>query len=191
MEGVNFMTDLEKKIFRPIIGIQKGVLIITSACAVLMLVINTLDRYFFHIGLFGLEEIIIVIIMWLYWFAGMQASFEASHIKGDVVNVFVKSPKGRTIVALIAQGLTVFGLYFWMRWGLDYFEWITGRGRGFTQGLRMPMLTSQLPLVIGFCAMFLYSVYHFIKTLLSCIRLFREGNKEEIANPDETKEVSG
>ena len=186
------MTDLEKKIFRPIIGIQKGILIITSSLAVLIIVYNTIDRYIIQRGFFGMEELIIITAMWLYWVAGMQASYEASHIKGDVVNIFIKSEKGRKIVALIAQGLTVFGLFFWMRWGLDYYAWITGRGQAVTQGLRIPMITSQFPLILGFCSMFLYSIYHFVKTLISFIKGDKKVEAEETveAAEAETKEVS-
>jgi TRAP-type C4-dicarboxylate transport system permease small subunit len=175
------MSNLEKIILRPIIGVQKGILIISSAVAVLLIVYNTIDRYFIQRGFFGFEELIIIFAMWLYWVAGMQASYEASHIKGDVVNIFVKSIKGRKIVALIAQGLTVFGLFFWVQWGLDYYEWIFGRGRAVTQGLRLPMWTSQMPLIIGFIAMFLYSIYHFVKTLISLIKGEQKEEKEEKA----------
>ena len=188
------MKGLDKIILRPIVFVQKGVLIITSSLAILLLVINTIDRFIFHIGLFGMEEMIIVFVMWLYWFAGMHASYEQSHIKGDVTNMFVKSKKGRMIVTLIAQAITVFTLFFWFNWALDYYEWITGRGRALTQGLRMPMLTSQLPLVIGFIMMFFYSVYHFGKTILSFVKkdyLKEEASRNAADAATTEEEVSG
>ena len=194
---MNFIKGLDKKILRPIVFVQKGVLILTSSLAILLLVVNTLDRFIFHIGLFGMEEMIIVFVMWLYWFAGMHASYEQSHIKGDVTNMFIKTKKGRMIVTLIAQAITVFVLYFWFQWALDYYEWVTGRGRSFTQGLRMPMLTSQLPLVIGFVMMFFYSIYHFGKTILSFVRkdYLKEDASKNAANAEATdmteEEVNG
>ena len=152
-------------IWKFIVRIEEAVLIITSSLAVLLLVAGVFTRYVLKSDIFGLEEIMTVVAMWLYWMGGIYASYEDSHIKADIGEVLIKSAKWRKIHNVIVQVITLFGLVVFTKWGLDYLQWnLTVPGK--SPGLGVPLIISQIPLTIGFIMMSLYSVYHLVRTFI-------------------------
>ena len=159
------MKSIEKTLFwKSINWVQRTLLGITSICIMMIVVVNVFARYVLNIGIFGLEEIIIIIAMWMYWTGGVVATAENQHIKGDMLDMFIKSKKVTRIISIVAQIITIGALFLFAWWGLEWMQ-MNFRMDLRTPGLRWPMIWSQIPLAISFCLMFLYSVYHFFRTI--------------------------
>jgi len=76
---------------------------------------------------------------------------------------------------VIIRGVTVFitGCFaYWATtgWAIRNLTLVT-----YTTGLRIPKYTSQLALTVAFCLMFLYSIYHFYRS----IRPLKEDTNEK------------
>jgi len=173
------MKSIEKTLFwKSINWVQRTMLGITSICIMLIVVINVIARYVFNIGIFGIEEMIVIIAMWMYWTGGVVATAENAHIKGDMLDMFIKSKTAKKVLVYIAHAITVaaLGLFAW--WGWEWNQWNMQMGQR-TPGLRWLMIWSQIPLAISFILMFLYSVYHFIRAIFP------------IKEDESTEEVTG
>jgi TRAP-type C4-dicarboxylate transport system permease small subunit len=159
------MKSIEKTLFwKSITKLQGAIVKITSLGIMAIVVFNVFARYVFRIELFGFEEMVVIIAMWMYWIGGVYATYENSHIKGDMIDLFTKSKKKKKIVSYVAQSLTIFGLALFAWWGIEWTQWNLQLGQR-TPGLRWPMIWSQIPVAISFVMMFLYSVYHLIRTI--------------------------
>ncbi|MCL2436726.1 MAG: TRAP transporter small permease subunit [Clostridiales bacterium] len=159
------MKSIEKTLFwKSISWVQRTVLGIASICIMMIVVINVFARYVLNIGIFGLEEMIVIIAMWMYWTGGIVATAENQHIKGDMLDMFIKSKNVKKTIGLVAHSLTVAALALFAWWGVEWGLWNLQMGQR-TPGLRWLMIWSQIPLVISFVMMFLYSVYHLIRAI--------------------------
>jgi len=148
----------------------------------MIVVTNVFARYVLNIGIFGIEEMIVIIAMWMYWTGGIVATAENAHIKGDMIDIFIKSEKIKKTIVYIAHILTIGALALFAWWVLEWTQWNIGMGQR-TPGLRWLMIWSQIPLTISFCMMFLYSIYHFIRTIFPM-------KEDEPAEDEPAKEVA-
>jgi TRAP-type C4-dicarboxylate transport system permease small subunit len=177
------MKSIEKTLFWKLLnGLQRTVLGISSICIMMIVVTNVFARYVLNIGIFGIEEMIVIIAMWMYWIGGIVATAENQHIKGDMLDMFIKSKKKKKIINIVAHLLTIFALALFAWWVIEWTQMNLMLGQR-TPGLRWLMIWSQIPLTISFIMMFLYSIYHFIRTI------FPIKTGDESIN-EQTKEVT-
>ena len=151
-------------IWKAIIKLNQAILVITSASIVLVIVAGTFVRYVLKSDIFGIEEIMVIIAMWLYWMAGVYASYEQSHLRADIIENLIKSEKTKKIFSVVVQLITIVGITFFTKWALDYAAWNIQLGAK-TPGIGLPLIISQIPLTISFIMMLFYSVYHLIRTI--------------------------
>ena len=106
-----------------------------------------------------------MVAMWLYWFGGIYGSYEGSHIKGDMLSSVFKSPRSKKIVELVIQAVSFVVILVFCIWGFEYMAFNL-RFNAVTTGLKIPMSLSQMPLLVGFLLMELYTVFNFFRVLL-------------------------
>lgn len=82
-----------------------------------LIIAQVILRYFLHMPLFGIEEMEIYPILWIYAFGGVIASFDKRHIECGVAGVIVKN---ETVIKYIervkcfATLLLAIGAVYWM-----------------------------------------------------------------------------
>lgn len=150
--------------WKALLSFQRFILISCSCLSMLMIVLGVVLRYLFHTDLYGIEEFIVIIAFWLYFMGGVYGSYEGSHIRADLLTVYIKNETVKSVLKLIelaissAVGLVLTG------WGFHYFMWGLERGAR-SPGWRIPLVISQCPIFIGFALMTFYFIYHLINTL--------------------------
>lgn len=163
------MTIIEKIqkniLFRALLKAETVIMVITSIVAVGVVFAGVIMRYIFQKNFFGQEEILCVIAMWLYWFGGIYGSYEGSHIKGDMLSSMFKSPKTKKAIELVIQGVSFVVILVFCVWGFEYMAF-NMKFHAVTTGLKIPLSYSQMPLLIGFILMELYTVFNFFRVLL-------------------------
>jgi TRAP-type C4-dicarboxylate transport system permease small subunit len=151
--------------------------IILAVCSVLLFVLigaSVFVRYIVHASIFGVEEIIAFLAIWLYWIGGVYGSYEKSHISGDLTNIFISTKKGKKIAEIASNVVTVIITGCFAYWSItEYALWNIKSGTK-TIGLHIPNLVGNIVLPISFCFMFLYSVYHLVRIIHPAKRA-REG----------------
>ena len=151
-------------VFRALLNVQSVVMVITTILAAGIVFVGVFMRYVLKSNFFGQEEILCVIAMWLYWVGGIYGSYEDSHIKGDMLSSAFRSPKAKKGIKLLTFGISFAVTVVFCFWGVDYMAFNL-KYKAVTTGLKIPMYYSQLPLLIGFIMMGLYTVFNFFRVL--------------------------
>ena len=151
-----FIWNFMEKLMRWILIVCGILLIIVIAAAVFM-------RYVMQSTLFGNEEILALLAIWVYWIGGAYGSYEDSHISADMTNLLIHNAKVRKYYQGFVRGLTVVISGVFAYWAVFIYgaNIITAGTR--TTGLRIPMVTSRIALTVSFTLMFLYAIYHFVR----------------------------
>ena len=145
--------------------VQKSIMVLSSLAILTLVIIQVTLRYVFVKPLMGVEELATMTGFWLYFMGASWGTADRTHIKADLVNAFVKSPRKllwiKTFVALLSVGLSIFMTY----WGWHYVLWgVTKWQRSFT--LMIPMVYSQVSIFVCAVLMVFYFGVEFVDNLL-------------------------
>ena len=121
-------------------------------------------RYVFKANIYGADEIITLITMWLYFLGAIYGSYEESHIQGDLLNLMFTKRVHYKIHRIYVYTVCVFLMGIWSYWGWDYFSSVIVSTRRST-GLKIPFWAMQIPQAVGMWGMLIYSVYHLIDNI--------------------------
>jgi TRAP-type C4-dicarboxylate transport system permease small subunit len=117
--------------------------------------------------MFGLEEVILFGVMWLYMMGAALASRERSHLSADFVAVYVNKARVRDTLHLIATLVSLIMVVAFVVWSHDLLAWGLAK-RQSTAVLQLPLYLSQASL---FCASLLFLFYTLRDVLLDIERL--------------------
>lgn len=147
------------------ITILRLILILTSASAVLFIVISVFMRYILRSSLFGVEEIILLAAMWLYFIGGVYGSYKNNHITAEVLPTYIKSQRVKKILRIFVRAFCLAISIVFAVWGTIYIKWCFKVG-GATVGLHIPLIYLRFPLYISFILMCLFNIYHLINAIM-------------------------
>ncbi|WP_163272502.1 TRAP transporter small permease [Chelativorans alearense] len=147
-----------------LVRIIHPILIVIGLAVALMLVVGILTRM---IGapLFGLEEIMLLAVMWFYMLGAALASRERSHLSADFVRVISKNPKVWRVAALFSTAVSLGIAVLFSTWAWALFSFGLERGQS-TPVFGIPWWISQSSL---FFASVLFIIY-LVRDLLHEIR---------------------
>ena len=141
--------------------LQQIVMVVTSVAIVLLILVQVALRYFFRMPLMGVEELACLFGFWLYFTGAANGSRERSHIKADLMEVFVKNKRalyfGKSVVALI----TLFLAGTFAQWSLHYIQWSLKSWER-SPALSIPMVYAQASLMANSVLMFFYFFLEFL-----------------------------
>lgn len=149
--------------------IQRIILIICSILAVGIIVAAVVMRYIFGTDLYGMEEIIVIVAFWLYFIGGAFGSFEKSHIKADIVSVYVKNERIKSALQLIASLVETTVAIILTSWAYNYFIWGLEKGAK-SPGLSIPLVVSQSAIFFGLALMTFYFLVYLIEDSMAFFR---------------------
>ena len=163
------LKPIEEWIFwKALIHAERFILVFASAAAAAVVFAGVIMRYVIKTDLFGIEEIVTIIVMWLYFIGAAYGSFEDSHIKADMLPALIKNKKALKTLNLAIYGISAALLTVIAFWGLQYAHWSILSG-GKSVGWRFPLIISQIPITIGFVLMWFYAICHLVRTALKKI----------------------
>ena len=122
-----------------VIRVAVALLSLFVACA---MVAGILMRSAFNAPMFGLEEIILFSVMWLYMMGAALASRERSHLSADFVAVFVKDTGVRNALHLLATLISLAMVMAFVVWSWDLLAWGLSK-RQSTPVFQLPLYLSQ------------------------------------------------
>ncbi|MET4102961.1 TRAP-type C4-dicarboxylate transport system permease small subunit [Roseovarius sp. MBR-78] len=65
--------------------------------------VQVIMRYVLQVPVMGLEETMLYPTLWLYILGSVNASRENTHIRANVLEIFVKTERGHTILAILGE----------------------------------------------------------------------------------------
>jgi TRAP-type transport system small permease protein len=151
-----------------LVSLQRWFIIIAGCIITLLVFIEVLLRYVFSSPLFGIEELIVFIAMWLYFIGASLGAHDRTHIKADVIHVWVKSARGMAIIHTINSVITVTLSAILVSWCYQYFLFGIQRG-GQSPALRIPLVIPQSGVFVGAILMTLYFTVELVDNFRNAI----------------------
>ena len=160
------MKPIEKTaIWKILDKVMSIILVVFGLCLIVVIGAAVVVRYIMHSALFGNEEILALLAIWVYWIGGAYGSYTDTHISADMTDLFFKNEKLKPAVRVVIRAVTVFITGCFAYWSIFKYAIPNLVHPIYTTGLRIPKYTSQLAMTIAFCLMFFYAIYHFIRTI--------------------------
>lgn len=153
-------------------GLSEVIRWLMIACSVIStgcMVYSVVLRYVFKGNFYGSDEVIMLFAFWLYFMGAVYGSYENSHIKADLLNVYIKNMRKKDAVALLGQFLTIVVNTIVLVWAIRYFGAEIAKG-GLSTALKIPLVIPKSAVFFGFLLMEFYHVVYFIKNTLAFIR---------------------
>src|SRR5699024_250556 len=143
--------------WKRLIDLQKIILILFNIFSILGIGISVLFRYVLKINLVGYEEVIMTLVIWLYFIGSVHGSYERSHITVDLISEYVKSEKVKQAFQLFISIITAAFCLLFTYWGLEFFLWSLESGGKLTS-TGIPKVIPQSAVFFGFLLMSLHAI---------------------------------
>ncbi len=134
----------------------------------ILIFVEVFLRYVMGSPLFGIEELILFIGMWLYFMGASYGAYERTHIKAELIDIWCKDKKTLTILRTIASAITVVLSLVLVSWTYPYFSWELAKG-GTSQALLLPKVWCQSAIFFGTFLMAIYFITELIDNVLLCM----------------------
>ena len=112
----------------------------------------------------GLEETMLYPTLWLYILGAVNASRENTHIRANVLEIFLTTPKQHIILAVIGEVISLIVGIWLLRWAWDFtrYSWRVWKE---SPTLYIPTFYADVALSIGLALMMLYTIMHLFRHL--------------------------
>ena len=124
--------------------------------------VQVITRYVLQVPVMGLEETMLYPTICLYILGAVNASRENSHIRANVLEIFLKSPRAHTILAIVGEiASLIVGLWL-LGWAWDFTRYSIRTWRE-SPTLYIPTFYADVALVIGLGLMMVFTAGHLIR----------------------------
>ena len=139
-----------------LLAVQRWILFICCALVVVGLFAQVILRYVLGTTILGLNELILIPTIWMYFIGASYASAEDTHISADVLQVYLRSDRVKQGVQVIVSAISLaFGLIMsW--WAYLYIQHSLDRP-GATPVFGLPLIIVQSAVIVGFFLMTIYT----------------------------------
>jgi TRAP-type C4-dicarboxylate transport system permease small subunit len=133
--------------------------------------VQVITRYVLEIPVMGLEESLLYPTLWLYMLGAVNASRENTHIRANVLEIFLSSERQHQVLAVIGEVISL-AVGLWLTsWAWDFWKYSQRVWRE-SPTLYLPTFYVDAALFIGMALMMIFTglqlVQH-IRALLSPI----------------------
>lgn len=175
----------ETFLWKGVAHFMEVMLFLMSIALASMVFITVPVRYIMKSSIFGIEEVIMMMAIWIYYLGGAYGSYEQSHINADIMLHFIKNEKVIKVIKILKQivAIVVFGAFAY--WCIaKYLSWTISSG-GQSMQLHIPNWLPISMMAISFVLMTLYEFFHLY-------RIFKpyKGKEQEETAEENGEEVS-
>jgi len=124
--------------------------------------VQVITRYVLQVPVMGLEETMLYPTLWLYILGAVNASREDTHIRANVLEIAIKTPRGHTILAIVGEVISLIVGLWLLSWAWEFtqYAWRVWRE---SPTLYIPTFFSDVALVAGLGLMMLYAATHLVR----------------------------
>jgi TRAP-type C4-dicarboxylate transport system permease small subunit len=127
--------------------LKTGAVVLGLAVACLM-VLGVITRYVLGEPWFGLEEVTLLCVMWLYMVGASMACRERSHLQAGLMPLLLKSPLALSVVRSLTSLIALIMAIFIARWSFDLITWGLAKAQA-SPVFGIPWVVSQGSLFVG------------------------------------------
>lgn len=135
--------------------------------------VQVITRYVLQVPVMGLEETMMYPTLWLYIFGAVNASRENTHIRANVLEIWLKTDRQHTILAIIGEIISLAVGMWLLSWAWDFtrYAWRVWKE---SPTLYIPTFYSDVALLVGLTLMMIYTAWH----LLGHVRSLNKGSAQ-------------
>lgn len=163
---------------------MRAVLIICSAVSTGCILYAVFLRYILKSNFYGSDEIILLFAFWLYFIGAAYGSYENSHIKADLLNMYIKNMRYKDGMNLIAQSATVLVNCILLVWAFESLSWALEK-MPLTTSLKIPLAIPRSAIFVGLLLMAFYHIFYLYE---NTVLYFRKGYFSTPQNNDYVSE---
>lgn len=121
--------------------------------------VQVITRYILQVPVMGLEETMMYPTLWLYIFGAVNASRENTHIRANVLEIWLKTDRQHTILAIIGEVISLIVGLWLLSWAWDFtrYAWRVWKE---SPTLYIPTFYSDVALLVGLTLMMIYTAWH-------------------------------
>ncbi|NDR58806.1 TRAP transporter small permease [Aliiruegeria sabulilitoris] len=131
--------------------------------------VQVITRYVLQIPVMGLEETMLYPTVWLYMLGAVNASRENTHIRANVLEIWLTTKRQHTILAIIGEIISLIVGLWLLSWAWDFtrYSWRVWKE---SPTLYIPTFYSDIALFIGLALMMLYTALHLLRHIRTLSR---------------------
>ena len=148
-------------LWRVLDWLQQIVMVTTPVIIVVLVMVQVSLRYFFRMPIMGVEELACLFGFWLYFTGAANGTRERTHIKADLLDVFIKDKRTLYIVKSVVTLVTVILAGIFVQWTINYFQWSLKSWER-SPSLGIPMIYAQISLLVNAFLMLFYFFLEFL-----------------------------
>lgn len=179
---MNTLLEALSRVDRAHIKTHKVLLAILSVVVSVLMVIEVVTRFVFQSPLFGLEEITLICMMWIYMIGAVVASNKRSHLSAEMADLVTSNKRVLALIKVLATFITLVISVFILTWSYDIFAWGLKKQQG-TPVFRIPWVVSQSSLFFASIMFLIYLIRDFICDVRSFV------GTEKLGSSPDTKSV--
>ena len=121
--------------------------------------VQVITRYVLEIPVMGLEESLLYPTPWLYMLGAVNASRENTHIRANVLEIFLSSERQHQVLAIISEVISL-AVGLWLTsWAWDFWKYSQRVWRE-SPTLYLPTFYVDAALFIGMVLMMAFTAWH-------------------------------
>lgn len=144
-----------------------------------LMVVEVITRYVLGEPWFGLEEITLICVMWLYMVGASMACRERSHLRAEVIQVLVKNRVVLSALTILSTLISLIMAVCIVQWSFELVSWGVEKAQG-TPVFGIPWVVSQSSLLAGG----IFFVIYFLRDLIHDVRAFNALCGSSTQEPD-------
>lgn len=134
---------------------MKMVIIIVTVMATFTMFLQVIARYVLEISISGLDELTGHTAVWLYIMGAAYGTYDRSHIKAEVVHLFIKNQRVLSAIRALSTSIALVVACYMTVWSFGYIKWSIMKHE-ITPTLQIPTAIFQSSILIGAALMVLY-----------------------------------
>ena len=136
-------------------NMMKMIIIIVTVMVTFTMFLQVIARYVFEISITGLDELTGHTAVWLYLMGAAYGTYDRSHIKADVVHLFIKNQRILHAIRTLSTSIALVVVCYMTVWSFGYIKWSIMKHE-ITPTLQIPTVIFQSSILIGAALMVLY-----------------------------------
>ncbi|MBW4974057.1 TRAP transporter small permease subunit [Roseovarius mucosus] len=147
-----------------------AILLTSLICIVAMgQFVQVITRYVLQVPVMGLEETMMFPTLWLYILGAVNASRENTHIRANVLEIFLKSETAHRVLAIVGEVISlIIGIWLttWV-WDFTRYSWRVWKE---SPTLYIPTFYGDVALMAGMVLMMLWSALHLMGNIRDLVK---------------------
>lgn len=117
------LLDVFAVLDRLVVSFVRPALVALSVFIAAAIFTGVVSRSVFEAPLFGVEELVLIAVMWLYMLGAVLASRDSSHLSADFLPSLIDNPRVLSAVELFAHLISLAMCLAFVIWSWQLFSW--------------------------------------------------------------------